>query len=411
MPRNKSLHNTKSDSRFTGISFWMLVMSFALFFSPKSYAVPSSIFYAWRLSQSIVSAIAVLLYLRRDKISLRWTMFMLFLFTYYLLSTFIKNSGGSYRAAVYQFASVGGFVTLLEYGLRRDRDTCLDALLTAGILMCGVHFYTFLRYRRLPLGMRSTSLDLVGELTRHPWFFLTHDNGSAFYFIPMIGGLWYRAMSRQKGMLEALLFSVLTLYMYWSLNTVTAKYATTFLVLSLFYVAKFGVSGPFSKSSYRTALLIGVSLCIIVISFYANEVFTQLASSLGKSSDMGRGRIWQRVWPLFWNSPLIGSGFEEDSTIIFKLGINHCHNIIVQILYTGGITAMILSAASLLQCDVAPNTRKKQPIAAQVALQLTIIALFVCATFDWYLYMPIQFLPFFLYHYTDSLDAEICAEF
>ena len=149
----------------------------------------------------------------------------------------------------------------------------------------------------------------------------------------------------------------------------------------------------------------------IVISFYANEVFTQLASSLGKSSDMGRGRIWQRVWPLFWNSPLIGSGFEEDSTIIFKLGINHCHNIIVQILYTGGITAMILSAASLLQCDVAPNTRKKQPIAAQVALQLTIIALFVCATFDWYLYMPIQFLPFFLYHYTDSLDAEICAEF
>lgn len=386
--------------KLTGFSYWVLVFAFALFFSPKSYAVGTNVFRVWRVAEAIVSLVAIILYIARERISLRWVLFVLFLGTYYLLSTFLMRSDGKIRTAGFYALSIAGFVTLLEYGLRRDRDACLDAVLLAGLIMCSVHYATYLRYRRLPLGMRSSTFDLVGELTRHPWFFFTHDNGSVFYFLPMIGGLWYRAIEREKDILIAIVFSVATLYMYWNLNTVTAKLVTTFFVACIVILYRYGTTALTRKLSYRLALLIGLGFCIAVICFNSNDFFVQVARRLGKSSDMGRGRIWQRALPIIWESPVFGVGFESDATTSFKLGINHCHNLVVQILYTGGIVSFVCFITSLVRYNV-PLQYRNQPITtSQAVLLLNIILFFVCATFDWYLYMPIQFLPFLLFSYS-----------
>lgn len=377
-----------------------MVIGFAFFFLPKTYAIGSTAYNVWRVVVVLVSFVALLLYLRNVEPSLRWVLFILFLLSYYCISTIMNHSDGSRGRLVFYLVEIGGFVTLLEYGLSRDRDTCLRAFLVAGVVMCAAHYLTYMLYRQYSYGMDFSRSTNYGDLTISPFFLLTHDNGSVFYFVPVLGALWYYAFEKGRNFWLPVSASALTLYMYWDLMTTTALIVTAGSVLLFLIIWVADCMTLRKLLSYKRSLFVGVAFCVVVLLLYSTDFFSLVSTSLGKSEDLGRGYIWQSAIQSIASSPFFGVGFEADSTTVTKLGINHCHNILVQILYTGGMLATALFAASMLLCDIPRSQRSEMLSKGQAVLCITVVAVFVASTFDWYLYMAVQFLPFVLYRYS-----------
>lgn len=383
----------------------VMAIAFALFFAPKAYAIGHSAYTVWRIATISVSLIILVVFLAKGHITIRWSMFMLFLLAYYCLSTFLTPADGSRTQIIFYLAEVGGFITLSEYGLSTDKEACLKAFLIGGVAICTWHYATFLVYRNYSAGMNFGLSSTYGELARRPYFLLTHDNGSVFYYLPVLCALWFWASERNHSYWLPLIASALTLYMYWSLFTVTAMVVTTFSVTAFIIITIFRMSRLRALLNYRWALFIGVAFCVCVIMFTSSDLLVTIANYFGKDNDLGRGRIWNRAIPCILEAPIIGNGFESDMTTINKLGINHCHNILMQVLYTGGLAAIIPFAIGLTQCNLPANKRVSPISKGQAMICVTIICLFVASTFDWYLYMPIQFFPFILYSFSSpSLD-------
>lgn len=378
----------------------VMAAGFAVFYAPAAYAIGSRAHIIWDVVAAFVCVLSLLLYLSNSKVSLRWGLLMLFLLSYYVVSTTIMQSDGRRSTLIFHLIKVAGFITLLELGLENNRDLCLKAFLIGSVCMCAWHYATFLMYRGYTHGMNTALTALYGELKGQHYFLLTHDNGSIFYFLPLLCGVWYQACEKNTGYPIAIIISVLMLYMYWSLWSVTAMIVTTTAVVLFIFVSCTDSYRLRSFLSYKRALAIGIIICAAIVLFHSSDHLSSIASNLGKANDFGRGRIWSRAIPYFKESPFFGVGFEHDATTTVKLGINHCHNIIVQVLYTGGLLTATFFLLGLLQCDV-PSENRSVPITkAQAILCVTVICFFVAATFDWYLYMPIQFFPFVLYHFT-----------
>ena len=403
-PNNDIQVKTKTNDLLPLAGTILMSICFATYFLPAAYALETSLYNVWRVAICVVSCIVIILYLAKCTIHIRWILLILFLLMYYLISTILNSAGGGLTGIAFSILKVSGFITLLEYGLTINREMCIKSFLFAGILLCAVHYATFLEYRDYSRGMRQNAFNTYGEISSQHWFFFTHDNGSVFYFLPVLSGVWYYACEKNRGYWFAGLLSALALYMYWSLWTVTAMVAMTFAVALFVVICKTDCIRIRSWLSYRKALLIGVAFCVIILVFYSNDLFAIVANALGKSTDFGRGRIWSRAISYFLKSPIIGVGLENDTTIALKLGINHCHNILIQVLYTGGILSAVLLGLGLLKYGKAGKNSRGFISKPQAILCVAIIALFISATFDWYLYMPIQFFPFVLYAYSEQPD-------
>lgn len=402
--------------RSSAITLWdiLFTVGFALIFSPMSYAVSPAVYRLWRIAVVVVALVAVLIRVVGAKITVHWAAFVAFTLSYYFVSKIINSSDGLFNQQVFYSAKVIGFVSLLDYGLEKHRTQCLRGFIFAGVVMCGVHYATFLRYRHLPLGMKSSQFDLVGELTKHPWFFLTHDNGSVFYFLPVLCAMWYQLVQFGKGKWLTLGFTALTLYMYWSLNTITAMLVATFATVLFFAIWRESGTGISRRLGYRLVLFAGIAFNLLVVLFHNSQLFVMVAQFFHKSMDMGRGYIWIRAFEAIRQNPLFGVGFESDAVSSMRLIINHCHNILVQVMYTGGIVTTFLFAVGLVSCDVPSKERGGLRSKGQAVLCATIFSLLVAATFDWYLYMPVMFYPFVMYYHSwrdiavpPSLAAEV----
>ena len=372
---------------------------FFAFLVPAHYAVSSTIYNLWRYAVIGIGLVCIALYMIRSNITVRWLSFVIAVVTYYLLSLLLGRTEGNIRLAIFYTIKLCGFVSLFEYGMSANRDKCIKGLLIASVVGCSIHYYTFLKYRYLTLGMRSIGIDLVGELTVHPWFYFTHDNGSVFYFLPTLSMIWYCAKKNEHSVLFPLGASILVLYMYWSLWTVSAMVVTLLATMS-FLLIWYGKLGKLKSGvSLNLVLILGLMCCTAILLAYSDDRIVSLALRFGKDLVAGRGRIWVRAIPVIIENPLLGVGFELDQITVFRLTINHCHNIILQILYTGGVVSAIPFLIAVMNCD-ANRTNDEFSSKGQLFLKCTIFLLIIASTFDWYLYMPLQFVPYMLHSYT-----------
>lgn len=326
---------------------------------------------------------------------------MLGIVMYYLVTRLIMHSDGSYASAMLGVARVGGFITLLEYGFIRDRERVLLTFLIAGTIMCAMHYATYLMYQHVPGGMRGADPSIYTEsIDKSMWFFFKHDNGSAFFFLPVMTGFWYYYFTYKRGLPAVVVFSAATLFMYWSLWTVTAMIALTVGVIAFIYIYM-GGGGPLQSLTFKLALIIGIAFCLFVIFISTGDIADWLGEVFEKSEGLsGRGRIWERSINCIKESPWFGSGYENDMTTALRIGKNHCHNIVLQIPYTGGIITTVLLLIGHLLCDLPKETRRMKKTKGQLCLLVSIVVFFVMAANDWYLYVPMPMLLFILYHYS-----------
>jgi O-antigen ligase len=375
---------------------WLACMSigFAFFFCPASYAVPRSVYSLWMVCVIVVSAIAVLLVLLRCRMTLRWLSLVVGCLFYYFLSAAFGQGGESAANCLYNASRLIGLSSLLEYGLERDQRATLLSFLTAGVALCCVNFATVLQYHGVVGGMRNGYVPYGRTLqSTQNWYFFSHDNGTLFFYFPVIACLWYYALKYSRKVVAfAVLFTALTLFMYLMLWSAAAMVVVGAFLAVMILCCGNRLGGLVSRLNYRMVLFFGIAFSVVVVVLNISGSFDYFASLLGKTGTAGtRATIWRDSISWIASSPVTGVGYEPDLASIMRIGINHCHNILLQLAYTGGLITVFPFAAFAWLCRP-----KGRPGANAFPLLVYVLLIFIGWTFDFYLYMSVTVVPFVL---------------
>lgn len=380
----------------TGQPVWQACMAlgFTVFFCPASYAVPSSLYTAWRVAVVAVAGISVLLVLIRNRMRLRWAAVLLGALSYYFVSAVFGSGSVSFINALYNASRLIGIASLLEYGLEKDCRRTIFCFLIAGVVMCCVNFAVFLEYHDVKGGMQNGYIrNGIAYQGGQNWFFFSHDNGTLFYYLPVMACFWYYGFTySRKALIFAFAFSVATVAMFVFLWSATAMVVAGAFLIAMIACLKGNIRRFLAGFSYHAALALGLGFCVIVVFLNVTGAFDSIASIFGKSLSAGtRAEIWSSSVDWFLRSPIVGVGYEDDAVSVLRIGINHCHNVIVQLPYTGGLVTVLFFTIFIGAC------KPKGRVPASAAPLLAYVPLiFVAWTFDFYLYMTITAVPFLL---------------
>ena len=380
----------------TGRLAWCICMvfGFALFFCPASYAVPSSLYAAWRIAVIAATAISVLLVLTKNRLRLRWFAILLGSLSYYFLSAAFGLGNENFFNALYNASRLIGIASKMQYGQEKDNRSTIFCFIAAGVAMCCINFIVFLEYHDIKGGMRHGYIP-YGKTYQggQNWFFFSHDNGTLFYYLPVMACLWYFGFKySRKAITFAILFSAATVAMFAFLWSAAAMVVTGVFLIAMIACLKGGGKSFITRFSYQAAVALGLGFCLFVVFLNVTGSFDYIAALFGKSSSVNsRADIWCSSFSWFLRSPVFGVGYEDDIMSVLRIGINHCHNIIVQLPYTGGLVTAMSFAVFVWAC------RSKGCVPACAAPLLAYLPLiFVAWTFDFYLYMAITVVPFLL---------------
>ncbi len=339
----------------------LLLVSFMLFFFPYEYAVGRTVYLLWKGLLCLVSlgyTVAVLASPRR--ISLCWVLFLLFYVDYYLISGLISQTDVNYVNLAFRFAEGVGFASLCEFALQRNAKEAAWAFAGAALIMCAIHFGSYLMFKDITGGMRHGYIEFDGKTTKQNWYFLTYDNASIFYFLPLVGVLWFLAFGgSRKVKILSVVVTVLVLYMFFERKSATAMATMAVFVVGVALALIDARTGALSRSyvgkhlfSLPSAVIFGFLATIAVLFVAGNQDFSAISALFSKSiSFSGRDRIWGLSLDWIAQSPLLGYGIEDSVTSVEKIAQTHCHNIFLQLLYTGGIVSLVLFAAALFSCS------------------------------------------------------------
>lgn len=381
----------------SSIFFIMRLIAFSAFFIPSSYAVPETIYRSWQFLLFCVAVMFFIAVLLRGKIYLRWVLFCSFFIAYNLLSSAFSGFDAGYETCLFNVARGIGFVSILEYGWSVDKRGYLKAFIGAGLIWCSVNFASYILFRDILGGMQRGALEYgKSYVTSQHWFFFTHDNGTVFFYIPVMASIFYYAERFNKRLFPlAYLFCILSELMYLDLSSTTALIAVGFFLLSCCLSTNGIIRHLFSKLNGCRSFNFGLVLCaaVVVLALFGN--FVGVVSNLGKAGTFSyRLSIWDNAIKWFIHAPLLGYGLESTVTAVSKLSFNHCHNLILQLLYSSGLIGFILYVISHLFClNVACDSK------GQFGLNIVysaIISYFIASIFDWYVYLVLPAILFYL---------------
>ena len=385
---------TKALKHSNTISELFIILGFITFYLPADYAVPRAIYLLWKYSYAVVVIFSCLTLFVSRKINTRNTTMFVYYFWIFIAASIISGIRIRPLGAV----QCAGCIAYMEYLFQtRSERSVLRTYLIAGLIMSCVHFASFIKYGDVVGGMLQ---DAGGGQN---WYFLKHDNGSIYYFIPIIVMLFYYSIFHNKKAFKYFLaYAAFILYMFIYKMAATAMVVSVFMVASLLYMyirRKKKHPLPYSLFNYKSAIIIGFASEIVPMIIAGGAMAISITSFLGKSSSFGRISIWVNSLYYILQNPIAGLGIEEDIVTTMKIGINHCHNLIVQNLYMGGIIAMFLFIMILVRYRPKRTNQFKTAI-----FSVGIIGFFVTASMDWYFYYPLPMSLFIFNYYINMRD-------
>ncbi len=371
------------------VSFLLLSICFGLFFLPAEYAVSRTVFSLWQWMLLLVCIVTVLLYIKECPITMRWVSFSLFFILYYLISLVLASGVQNMSKPLFLCIKGIGFVSLVEREAKKDWWRCVGSFALGGMVVCSIHYYTYLKFGNTPGGIRH-GVVIAGYLraTTQRWFFLTHDNGSVFYFLPTITALWIAEKRETR-------FPVLTVI---SVGLTTAMYidlwSAAAMTVMLIFSAALAIQILFRDVRLPTPPYLVIISAFLVFSFVvivvnASDLLSLVASRFGKEHTMSvRSMIWQNALRYISSHPLFGVGYDSGALTLMRIGINHCHNMFLQVLYTGGIVTLVAFVASFIYCTPLHGSQNEDlPI-----LLLGFSLFLLVSVFDWYPHFTPQFM-------------------
>lgn len=386
--------------------FFMFGLAFILFFTPADYVLPPTFDHAWDVVAIACSWYFIFLMLRRYGASPMWICFSLFFIFFYFVSCIWNHTDLPLTNVFFKLSKGVGFLSLVIYGMKRDPKGCIEGFLCAGFVMCAINFITYVIYRDIVGGMQHGVMSWQGHLEYQRWYFFSSDNGSLFYYLPVAAAAHYYAMTyNHKFSLMAWLFTAITLYMYIDLKSTAAM--VSFGLFSLFALIivicqkKWGCR-KMRLPSFPLMLLLGVIFNLFIIGFLSSDLLLGLFNDFfGKSSSLlERIEIWSKALGYYSNNPIFGVGLSLPETDIARITYNHTHNILLQIVYQGGAVSLLLFFAGCFFCYKGRGAEESHP--ASIYLIISIFALFIAGTFDFYFHYTPLFFPLFAYGCLDS---------
>ena len=371
---------------------WVILVSM-LFFMPANYAVPGAVYSLWQLMVCAVSMFYLFEYIRHNRGTLLWAVSCAF-FSYYCVLSSLIVSHDIMTAAVFTMIKCIGFCSFFEFEVRKDSNHFIKLFIIGAVIMCSVHYATFIKYHGVVGGMNPV-ISYEGKLSAQHWFFFTHSNGSVFYFLPVLGIIWYAFFEiSPKYKLLAYLFTIAVLVMYALEGSITALLTIALLFIFCIVVQ----NGLFRKMietilSYKFVCIVGCSFCALMIIVNIMGSFTGVFRYFGKTNEDARSTFWINALEYFVKYPIFGVGYEDTLVSVRHIGKNHCHNLMIQLLYTSGLVGAILYTAMMVLA--APRNKKEKKNGDYVVI-VAFLLFWVASTFDWYIYMPVQYSLFFM---------------
>ncbi|MBQ7096322.1 MAG: O-antigen ligase family protein [Clostridia bacterium] len=321
----------------------------------------------------------------------------------FLAATCLK--GGMIWWGAVQVLSILSLCALLEMTLRLDRKAALQGFgISLGLMGLATVITMFACY---PEGLYTvvTEHEIEGlwhlpETNNFLWGF---DNASAFKFIPaMILFLLNTDPKSKKSKIFtfALLFLITAAFIY--VRAIMALLGA--LLILVYFVVLFQRNQVEKLLSVKTCVIAVCIIAVLLIGVNKNLPFLQtIADHTEKTASLNhRVKVWGNTIEESLASPLIGHGFEERMVTAKKLGIDHPHNVFLDVLYRGGLSACLFYGLMLiLACK---KTFKARKTLFGNILAIGFLAFLLMAQMDYY---NDQYLPFLLFILADHTDLFI----
>lgn len=404
------------EGKKSNASVLLFALVFLAFFRPPEYAIPDLLYTLWRTAALAISLFALLIYVFRFKITLRWFAFFVGTFFMLILSSGLRGSDRSLVSLLDFFVNIIGFLTCVEIGLASDKKRTLYGFIVAGTVMLCLYFISFLQFTDIVGGMRhgyvQSNLGFTTPTDVH-WYFLTYDNNSIFYFLPLLVAVGYCAIVYDKRLNTAFVaIFVCLLIMYIKDVTVTALIAlAVFVVSGLLFYQLLRSKGKIAKNLYALSLGLGLVFCAVLVLCVLGGQATGIADLLGKDASFsGREGIWAKSIESILEHPIFGAGVSSSAATAVVLGQSHCHNIVLQLLFNGGIVTFLCYLVALFACRpkggkyISGNNGK-----AFCLICAAVLAYFIVSGLDWLYANPIPYLIFLLAYYATD-DTPDCRD-
>lgn len=340
--------------------FIIVLLCLMVYFRPADYVIGSVVYeilsYCMVLLFLFFSLTSMLLFQKKKfKFHLGLILFLFSFFWVICISTFfnfLKGNEVHFANSVLTFSTIAGFIVMSEIGMQFDCRKYLKYYILVGMIVCSLNAISFILFR--DSGGLRTDLIEHGRQLSNSYYLLAEDNATFFWTYPVfiIGWLYYFSFNKSKQLLCINCgFSLLMLVSY-------------FYVWSVMALLSFGMGGAFiliaafiqskrptllnNRGSYYFPFLAGFGTTLLFAVFKVQFYFESFIwNTFHKSVTFsGRTYIWDKSMEYFMNAPLIGYGNENVEVTIGKLGINHTHNFLLEILYRGGLIGLFLFLVS-----------------------------------------------------------------
>ena len=357
------------------------------YFEPASYVVGTLGEYLFAVLLMLSCALT-LYFTLKEKISIEsWGYVLCVAYFVITLSTFISPYESDIFGQLKGVSKVIFFLLLVKVGLCLEADLFIDSFLLVGMVMLLLCDATMFLYKDQggmnPLSGMTT---VYGVRYSSNWYLMGHDTQSLFYFFPVlvVGAIKY-AKSRYTFRLLFVALFVMTFCAYFYVDVASAKIVLPLFLLLILFFSRFGIAKYFSW------IVVGgiCALFAFVVLAQGVTMFSDaLQSLLNRSSDLtGRFAIWRNSIFVIADNPILGVGTLTGNQCISLIGINHCHNMILEILFRGGIVALVI----YLWCfaEACSGLVSKPGGLIEPIIAAGIVCFAFLSTIDFYIFNPV----------------------
>lgn len=333
------------------------------FLKPYYFSEISLINNIYNICQCIVFLIVLIMIAKRKMKILHYTAIITAMEVLIIFSSFLNNS--DYSGAIINSMQTITMCILIDYGFSKDAKKFLKYLLLILEVIVVLNFITILLFSD---GINSTYMWLLGKKNTH----------FTIIFPTLILSVLYSYINSKKILLRTIIIVTISTISVFLLKSSTSELAICMFIFFIIF-AKF-----FEKNSIlnlKLYYIISIILFFLIIIFRLQDLFSFIiVDIIGKElSFTGRTKIWDSAIKFVKSHFILGYGNELEMFRTAKfhtIEATHCHNMILEILYQGGIflLGLFIYLLSILEKEIKKyeNTRIGKFFAWCIFIYLTV---------------------------------------
>ena len=287
--------------------------------------IPEEAYQRWQTSALVV--FAILLITKSESIRINWSVRLFGFYQAVILASSLLNNGFSPGIAVTVITAFILFALL-------QTDCYYEMLSGISVVVVGSVLVSF------PMVlMRSNEVN--------PTFFIGGKNYLGIFLIPGVFLITLNCLEHHKKLTKPVVAAVALALVTILLGTSGTGFVVAICAGFFWYRAQ--KKKP-RKKVYLGALLVAYILFLVFAEvFFNTELWASFTEFLGKESDLtSRTKIWRSAMEQIAQKPLFGAGrgaiIEYINSMNYLQETHEAHNYILEILFEGGIVALILFA-------------------------------------------------------------------